>query len=565
MRLIKKMLATMLCISMIVPCMGMVALAADGRISFSDPQTAVGEMVDVKCVVRSSGSSLGDVEVTIAYDSESLRFDEGENVTKTGAGTLVYSGKGTAAEATFMMRFQALKEGSAKITVSGTNISSSSGSNLTFDSGNSTVTIAKGDPSKIVQEEEDDENTGAREGGGTGVSVEVNGETYELSDAFEELDIPNGFTETSMNYENTECTMVMRESNGVYLAWLVDSEGTGEFFLFNTDDATFAPFEQVMVSDETSIILLSDDSLELPERYALTKLTLNEKEFPVWQDTESDGYYLMYAINDAGETGLYQYDSKEATYQRYELPKDEDKTVKTKEKSAPQGLVQKFINNHFKLAAIMLGAAFLFLLLILIIVAVKLSHRNGELDHLYDEYGIDLGADGEYVVVDEPAKKGASSRRAKSEDDFDEDNYDEDDFSEELYTEDDFGEDEFGEDDFGGVDFDEDDFGEDDFGEDEFDEDDFGGTDFEDEDDFGTAAFDEEDFPTVRFDKYSTQTSFDLDDFDDGDDYGIDAYADEAADDMIADLDELLSDKKKPSHSRAKQEDSYKIDFIDLD
>ncbi len=566
MRLLKKILATIVCIGILVPCAGMTVFAADGRISFSDPQTAVGDKVDVKCVVKSSGSKLGDVEVTIAYDSEALRFDSGENVTKTAKGTLVYSGSADGTEATFVMTFQALKEESTKVTVSGANISSESGSSLTFDYGNSTVKIGPGDPSKIEDEEEDDGNAAGRTATGNSIPVQVNGKNYGLTDTFAEIDIPNGFTETTVNFESTECTMVVQESSQIYLAWLVNAEGTGEFFLFNTENATFSPFEQVMISDTTSIVILSDDSLKLPEKYAATKLILNEKEFPAWQDTESEKYYLMYAVNSTGQKAIYQYDSEEGTYQRFELPAEEEKE---KDTAASKGFIQDFVNKHLKAVAIVVGVIFLILLIILIVVSVKLSHRDLELDNLYDEYGIDVDDDGEYVAVDRSKKKGKgtakkSSKKKRVKDDFDEDDFDEDDF-----TEDDFENDDFTEDDFENDDFTEDDFENDDFMEDDFESDDFSGIDF-DEDSFAEDEAEENDFATVRFDqkkfqKYNTLSSLEFDDYDDSDDYGIDAYADEAADDMIDDLDELLSNKGKASHSRAKKEDSYTVDFIDLD
>lgn len=513
MRLLKKILATMLCVCMFVPCLGMTVFAADGRISFSDPQVALGDKVEVKCVVKSSGSKLGNVEVTISYDSESLRFDSGENVTKTANGTLVYSGSADGTEASFTMTFQAVKEGSTEVKVSGSNVSSQSGSSLSFDAGKSTVKIGPGDPSKIT---DDNDSTGTRKSTGQSVPVQVNGKNYTLSDTFAEVDIPNGFTETSVNYESTQCTMVMQEASQVYLAWLADADGNGEFFLFNSEDATFSPFEQVMISDATSIILLSDESLKLPEKYALTKLKLNEKEFPVWQDIDSDGYYLMYAVNSAGVKGLYRYDSEEGTYQRFELPAEAEEE---KKEVSPKGFIQDFVNSHFKLAVIVTGIVFFLIFLILIVVSVKLSRRNAELDDLYDEYGIDVGADGEYVTAAKPKKNGKgsvrkSSRRVRPEDDFDED---------------------------------------------DFDEDDFGAEDF-DEDGFDTVKFDQK-----SFNEYNTLTALELDDYNNRDDYGIDAYADEAADDMIDDLDELLSSRTEPSGNHTKQEDSYKVDFIDLD
>ena len=81
------------------------------------------------------------------------------------------------------------------------------------------------------------------------------------------------------------------------------------------------------ISDSTSIVVLSDTSkVKLPSNYQEAKLTLNDKEFPVWQNSDSTDYYVLYAMNNKGETGYYQYDSQENTYQRMDDPSETSKT-----------------------------------------------------------------------------------------------------------------------------------------------------------------------------------------------------------------------------------------------
>ena len=95
--------------------------------------------------------------------------------------------------------------------------------------------------------------------------------------------------------------MVANESGAVTLGYLKDAEGTGDFFLYNTENATFSPYEEVSISDTTSIIVLSDTSnVKLPKQYKEAKLTLNEKEFPVWQDSSKEDTYVIYAMNNNG-------------------------------------------------------------------------------------------------------------------------------------------------------------------------------------------------------------------------------------------------------------------------
>lgn len=73
--------------------------------------------------------------------------------------------------------------------------------------------------------------------------------------------------------------------------------------------------------------------MKLPDTYQKVKLTLNEKEFPVWQDSEHEGYFILYAMNNSGNAGYYQYDMAEGTYQRVEISAAES----TKKRWFPYG------------------------------------------------------------------------------------------------------------------------------------------------------------------------------------------------------------------------------------
>ena len=94
MKVMKKIATFILSVCLIVPCFGMLTYAADGQIVFSDPSTKVGETVEVTGVVR-AGAAIGDADLNLTYDTEYLKFKSGDNVTESGSGQLVYSGKGT--------------------------------------------------------------------------------------------------------------------------------------------------------------------------------------------------------------------------------------------------------------------------------------------------------------------------------------------------------------------------------------------------------------------------------------------------------------------------------------
>lgn len=537
MKVMKRISAILLSLCLMVPCFSMVALAADGRISFTDPSTAVGEYVEVKCVLRSTSGNMGDVSVDLSYDEEYLRFDSGDGIESTGDGSLSCSGAASSAEVTFVAKFQALQEGTTKVEITGATVSDSNGATLTLDQGNSTVTIAEGDPSKI-----EDSSASSQ---ASDLQVEVNGISYTLTDDFADADIPNGYARTQKSLDGEERQMVENESGNICLGYMTDAEGNGDFFLYVEEAAAFYPYAEISISDTTSIIVLSDASqVSLPDTYKEAKLSLNSKEFPVWQNTEKEGIYVIYAMNNSGEVGYYQYDAVEGTYQRFtpssQAPVEE--AVEETDSASVLGKIQNLIMANFMIVLLAAGVAGVIVLIILIVLAVKLHNRNAEIDELYDEYGIDLEEE-EVVPAKKETKKETKKAKKKEkpveedffEEDFAEEELEEENFAEENFAEEDFFEEELAEEDFVEEDLAEEDFFEEDFAEEELTEEEF------------------EDYrePQGTVSKYSQDEEFT-------------GYT-ERMDFTIDDLDELLEEKAGKKSGHVEDDDTFRMDFIDLD
>lgn len=569
MKLMKKICTVLLSLCLVVPCFSMAVSAADGKISFSDPETKVGDIVEVKCAVRSTSGSLGDVEVNINYDSDSLSFESGDGAEKSGDGELTLTGSGGSAEQIFMLKFQALQEGETQITIAGATIASDAGAELTLDEGNSTVKIAEGDPSKIKTDESSDETTGIAQD----TQVEVDGTTYTLTDDFSEGDIPSGYEKTKVTLDGQERQMVKNENSGVTLGYL-KSEGTGDFFLFNEETATFSQYAELTISDTTSIVLLSDTSqVNLPKDYVQADLTMQDKTFPVWQKSGEEDYYVVYAMNNNGETDYYRYDAVENTYQRFEPETDAEE--ETQKVSGLLGKVQNFLEKNIQMIVLVGGLGALVVLVLLIVLGVKLHNRNSELDELYDEYGIDE-EEPEEPVKEKAVKRGGLFGRGKNqdedefEDDFDDEFATEDmSFDDEFATQDMSFDDEFATEDMGYM---EDEFPTEDmaYAEDEYPTEDMGYDDefvTEDmgyiEDEFPTENFnvDEDEFATAHM-SYGDGDLLDDIDTDEFVVYGGESRTEELT---IDDLDEVLGGNSGRRKDQSDSDDTFKVDFIDLD
>ncbi len=393
MKMIKKLATLVLAVCLIVPCFSILTHAANGQIQFTDPSAKAGETVEVVGKVkRTDGTGFGKVEITMTYDTTFLKFKGGDGFTESTAGTIVYVGDATnetGREHAFTMQFDALKAGTTKLTITVATVKSVAGAALDYTKGNSTITIAEGEGTTTVDtSNETTDNEGISDVTGT---VEIDGVSYTIANEFPENEIPKGYEAATLDYDMATYNVVYSESNGIYLAYLVGTDNVGKFFMYVEEDATFAPFEQVSISDDTTIILLSDVSeIVLPEEYAEIVLTMNGQKFPAWNNTSNSDYYVLYAMNQNGEVSLYQYDSIEKTYQRFEAPE-----VVTDD-GANKGFIATLTNlleNHLDYVILGTGLGFILFILIIVILGVKLYNRNAELDEIYDEYGIDSDED----------------------------------------------------------------------------------------------------------------------------------------------------------------------------
>ena len=410
--MMKKLSIFLLTLCLAVPCFTMITNAASGRIMFTDPTTKVGEIVEVKGVLEAD-DSIEDRTIVMSYDTSMLKFTDGENVTETADGQLTYGVSGTedGTRVEYLMHFEVLKEGSTKIEVVSYNAWTTSDERIDECTvGYSTVTIEEGDAT-TTDPTDDPVDTPASD-----ATVEVNGKTYTFVSEFEDSEIPEGFERTTMEYNGSQYNVVASSAYGVSLGYLVDSENNGQFFMYIEDNATFAPYAEIKISDETSIILLSDVSgIQLPETYAVTTVTVNNQVFPAWQNTESSELCILYAVNTNGVKSLYQYDTVENTYQKFTAPAVETETVN----DFFIGKLSDSIQDHLDIVILATGIGFIFFVVLVIVLAVKLHNRNAELDEIYDEYGIDLEDEEQEEV--KVAKKSVVRKEVEDDEEDEED------------------------------------------------------------------------------------------------------------------------------------------------
>ena len=420
MKFTKKIATILLSVCLIVPCFSVMALAANGVIFFSDLETSVGDEFTITGTAVVSGDVIGDATIHMTYDPSYMRFEEGDGVNADTDGNLTFkgSGDGSSDRIEFTMKFQALQEGSTRLEQGDATVTDSAGSSVACEEGYADVTIGAGDPSKI------------------------DGQEYTLSGDFSDSMIPAGFTAGEITYNDSTYKGAVQEKTGLQMAYLVDGDGKGDFWMYDSSDSSFSPAEQVVISDTYSIVIFDAGSkVSMPSKYSKGNLEINGKTFEIWDEPDRDGFYVLYAVNNDGEESLYLYDSVEHTYQRMETPKS---AITPDKKSASKfdAILEK-ISDHLIWFVAAAAVIVILLVIFLLVSVVKLHNRNRELDDLYDEYELDDEPQRNPVKPIQPVKAEKKSQFKKRQDDDFEDDYDDfdDDFDDDDYYDDDFDDD----------------------------------------------------------------------------------------------------------------------------
>ena len=107
------------------------------------------------------------------------------------------------------------------------------------------------------------------------------------------------------------------------------------------------------------------------------------------KDDQTKDFYLVYAMNDNGESGWYTYDSVDGTYMRTELSTP---TVAQEENDAVKSELVPGIANKYLVLAAILVLIIIILLLLLIVSAVK-NRKYKAMDYHDDDDDVDDAAE----------------------------------------------------------------------------------------------------------------------------------------------------------------------------
>ncbi len=277
MKIMRRLAVAFLAICLVAPSIATSVFAADGKIMFTDPKTATGEVVEVKGVIQATSDSVkvGNAEVQMKYDTEMLRFKSGDDVTETSNGTLVYKRQGVVGESKrveFLMQFDVLKEGTTKIEVTSSQVFENEGSNITCTPGSSTITIEQGTTPVIDTEEPESDDEPQQEGPIVQIAISDVTTITLISDVSDVL-VSEQYAETIVTVDGTDFPAWQDvENSNIYLLYAENENGETSLYKYDAQEATYQRFsEEVTVKNEksTSIIASLKEMMQNEMRYVV--------------------------------------------------------------------------------------------------------------------------------------------------------------------------------------------------------------------------------------------------------------------------------------------------------
>lgn len=223
---------------------------------------------------------------------------------------------------------------------------------------------------------------------------DINGTEWTMVNDIPEDVVPEGFEHSKTVIDGLEYNTLHGTFGDITLVYLQSESGNG---LFVYDAAQNTAYEFVRINSESHFIVVLLPKVDnVPEGYNEISLSIEGKGVATAYQTKGEksddqtkDFYLVYAMNDNGESSWYTYDSVDGTYMRTELStptvaQEENDTTKSE-------LVPGIANKYLVLAAILV-LIIIILLLLLIVSAVK-NRKYKAMDYHDDDDDVDDAAE----------------------------------------------------------------------------------------------------------------------------------------------------------------------------
>ena len=207
------------------------------------------------------------------------------------------------------------------------------------------------------------------------IKVNINGEEFTvLRKAPEKIEVPAGFTETTIKINGEDVVAYKDAKKKVTLILLADKKGKASFYMYNEKDKTYSKF--IETSSSLNLALL--DIIDEISGFRKEVMTINGNKVSVLVSNKNKNFILVRAINlDNMEEGLYIYDKDNKSFIKY----DGDIYSPSLNAKGFKGIMTSIKDSGYGIF-IALGIVVVLLLLIL---ALALGVKNKKLNKLLNK------------------------------------------------------------------------------------------------------------------------------------------------------------------------------------
>ncbi len=228
----------------------------------------------------------------------------------------------------------------------------------------------------------------------------ISGKNYEIVTTIPEMSYLQGFTLSSADWNGSQVP-VLRDEDNVYTVYYLKEAGATEIapYIYNDQLKTFEALKHQTFNGKLYIFEDFPNDMAMPGDYYSTYSQIGNYSVKVYLDSNSQmsdfSYVYCYAN---GNFGLYRYDSKENTIQRY--PDIHLVDAPKKDAPAKDNFVTRFAslstNGKILLIAMLVAAICVIALIVFLIISIIRKLTDKDVGYIEDDFDFD-----EVTIVNE--------------------------------------------------------------------------------------------------------------------------------------------------------------------
>ena len=149
------------------------------------------------------------------------------------------------------------------------------------------------------------------------INVTIDDKEYTVIRKNDVLEPPAGYEETTVKIGDEDVLAYTNDKTKYTLVGLKDEDGNGAWYIYDEEKDTYTPYVFYNFNG-VSLITLDMPKNLIPDGFVKSSFEYNDERVEGYKYKSNCQFYLIYGMNsETGEKGLYMFDKKEGTVQRF--------------------------------------------------------------------------------------------------------------------------------------------------------------------------------------------------------------------------------------------------------